>query len=88
MIDEEKERRRVTTPVSRTLSIPKSQHGKIIGHHGQNIRPFIQSLKINIRFPNKNDNNDKVIITGLPNQVDQGINHLLSLVTSFPPCLA
>ncbi|XP_042231262.1 vigilin-like [Homarus americanus] len=85
MIDEEKERRRVTTPVSRTLFIPKALHGKIIGHRGQNIRPIIQSLKINIVFPNKNNNNDEVIITGLPNmKLDQGIGHLLSLVTSFP----
>ncbi|XP_042231261.1 vigilin-like [Homarus americanus] len=87
MIDEEKERRRVTTPVSRTLFIPKALHGKIIGHRGQNIRPIIQSLKINIVFPNKNNNNDEVIITGLPNQVDQGISHpSQAWQDQLPPC--
>ncbi|KAG7161898.1 Vigilin-like 42, partial [Homarus americanus] len=86
LIAEEKERRRVTTPVSQTLCIPKALHGKVIGLQGQNIRPITQALKIKIQFPNKNDNSDEVTLTGLPDQVDQGISRLLNLVTRFPPC--
>ncbi|KAG7156768.1 Vigilin-like 68 [Homarus americanus] len=66
LIAEEKERRRVTTPVSQTLCIPKALHGKVIGLQGQNIRPITQALKIKIQFPNKNDNSDEVTLTGLP----------------------
>ncbi|KAG7161029.1 Vigilin-like 51, partial [Homarus americanus] len=88
LIAEEKERRRVTTPVSQTLCIPKALHGKVIGLQGQNIRPITQALKIKIQFPNKNDNSDEVTLTGLPDQVDQGISRLLNLVTRFPPCRA
>ncbi|KAG7170780.1 Vigilin-like 15, partial [Homarus americanus] len=79
LIAEEKERRRVTTPVSQTLCIPKALHGKVIGLKGQNIRPVTQALKIKIKFPNKNDNSDEVTLTGLPDQVDQGISRLLNL---------
>ncbi|KAG7153819.1 Vigilin-like 55, partial [Homarus americanus] len=74
LIQNEEERRRVNTPVSRSLSIPKAYHSKIIGFQGQNIRHLTSSLKIHIMVPHKYDKSELITLTGLPQQVDQGVN--------------
>ncbi|KAG7165861.1 putative KH domain-containing protein, partial [Homarus americanus] len=68
----EKERRRLSTPVSQTVFIPKAHHGLIIGRQGQNIRYLSLTRRITIVLPPKNVISDEVTVTGLPDQVDQG----------------
>ncbi|KAG7173960.1 Vigilin-like 60, partial [Homarus americanus] len=78
----EKERRRLSTPVSQTVFIPKAHHGLIIGRQGQNIRYLSLTRRITIVLPPKNVISDEVTVTGLPDQVDQGVRDLVNLVKS------
>ncbi|XP_042205668.1 far upstream element-binding protein 3-like [Homarus americanus] len=66
----EKERRRLSTPVSQTVFIPKAHHGLIIGRQGQNIRYLSLTRRITIVLPPKNVISVMRSLDRSPDQVD------------------
>uniref|UniRef100_A0A8D3EDL2 Vigilin n=1 Tax=Scophthalmus maximus TaxID=52904 RepID=A0A8D3EDL2_SCOMX len=59
-------------------------HARIIGARGKAIRKLMEEFKVDIRFPQPgSDEPDKVTVTGLPDTVDNAIDHLLNLEEEY-----
>ncbi|XP_044040906.1 vigilin [Siniperca chuatsi] len=70
--------------VSQDVHLDPRTHARIIGARGKAIRKLMEEFKVDIRFPQPgSDEPDKVTVTGLPETVDNAIDHLLNLEEEY-----
>ncbi|XP_028330675.1 vigilin [Gouania willdenowi] len=70
--------------VSQDIHLDPRTHARIIGARGKAIRKLMEEFKVDIRFPQPgSDEPDKVTVTGLPETVDNAIDHLLNLEEEY-----
>lgn len=70
--------------VSQDVHLDPRTHARIIGTRGKAIRKLMEEFKVDIRFPQPgSDEPDKVTVTGLPETVDNAIDHLLNLEEEY-----
>ncbi|KAM8898093.1 vigilin isoform 1-T1 [Spinachia spinachia] len=70
--------------VSQDVHLDPRTHARIIGARGKAIRKLMEEFKVDIRFPQPgSDEPDKVAVTGLPETVDNAIDHLLNLEEEY-----
>uniref|UniRef100_A0A665VPY5 Vigilin n=1 Tax=Echeneis naucrates TaxID=173247 RepID=A0A665VPY5_ECHNA len=70
--------------VSQDVHLDPRTHARIIGARGKAIRKLMEEFKVDIRFPQpSSDEPDKVTVTGLPETVDNAIDHLLNLEEEY-----
>ncbi|XP_060796335.1 LOW QUALITY PROTEIN: vigilin [Neoarius graeffei] len=70
--------------VSEDIRLDHRVHARIIGARGKAIRKLMEEFKVDIRFPQPgSDDPDKVTVTGLPENVDKAIDHLLNLEEEY-----
>ncbi|XP_060922029.1 vigilin [Limanda limanda] len=70
--------------VSQEVRLDPRTHARIIGARGKAIRKLMEEFKVDIRFPQPgSDEPDKVTVTGLPETVDNAIDHLLNLEEEY-----
>ncbi|XP_069025979.1 vigilin [Embiotoca jacksoni] len=70
--------------VSLDVHLDPRTHARIIGARGKAIRKLMEEFKVDIRFPQPgSDEPDKVTVTGLPETVDNAIDHLLNLEEEY-----
>ncbi|KAM6894744.1 vigilin [Lycodopsis pacificus] len=70
--------------VSQDVRLDPRTHARIIGARGKAIRKLMEEFKVDIRFPQPgSDEPDKVTVTGLPETVDNAIDHLLNLEEEY-----
>ncbi|XP_042207374.1 far upstream element-binding protein 3-like [Homarus americanus] len=80
----EKERRRLSTPVSQTVFIPKAHHGLIIGRQGQNIR-YLSLTRRAIVLPQNVISDEVAAVLCL---VKRGRSTFVTTLTSERPLLS
>eukprot|EP00064_Thunnus_orientalis_P016113 superscaffoldBa00003122_g16176 len=72
--------------VSQDVHLDPRTHARIIGARGKAIRKLMEEFKVDIRFPQPgSDEPDKVTVMGLPETVDNAIDHLLNLEEEYAP---
>ncbi|KAK9524752.1 hypothetical protein VZT92_017120 [Zoarces viviparus] len=70
--------------VSQDVHLDPRTHARIIGARGKAIRKLMEEFKVDIRFPQPgSDEPDKVTVTGLPETVDNALDHLLNLEEEY-----
>ncbi|TDG99731.1 hypothetical protein EPR50_G00197140 [Perca flavescens] len=70
--------------VSHDVHLDPRTHARIIGARGKAIRKLMEEFKVDIRFPQPgSDEPDKVTVMGLPETVDNAIDHLLNLEEEY-----
>ncbi|XP_077357340.1 vigilin [Festucalex cinctus] len=70
--------------VSQDVRLDPRTHARIIGARGKVIRKLMEEFKVDIRFPpTGSDEPDKVTVTGLPETVDNAIDHLINLEEEY-----
>ncbi|KAL2079597.1 hypothetical protein ACEWY4_025341 [Coilia grayii] len=70
--------------VSGDVTLDHRVHARIIGARGKAIRKLMDEFKVDIRFPQPgSDDPDRVTVTGLPENVDNAIDHLLNLEEEY-----
>uniref|UniRef100_A0A671VT58 Vigilin n=1 Tax=Sparus aurata TaxID=8175 RepID=A0A671VT58_SPAAU len=70
--------------VSQEVHLDPRTHARIIGARGKAIRKLMEEFKVDIRFPQPgSDEPDKVTVMGLPETVDNAIDHLLNLEEEY-----
>ncbi|XP_011604975.1 vigilin [Takifugu rubripes] len=70
--------------VSQDVHLDPRTHARIIGARGKAIRKLMEEFKVDIRFPPPgSDEPDKVTVMGLPDTVDNAIDHLLNLEEEY-----
>ncbi|KAJ8338206.1 hypothetical protein SKAU_G00371720 [Synaphobranchus kaupii] len=70
--------------VSQDVKLDHRVHARIIGARGKAIRKLMEEFKVDIRFPQPgSDDPDRVTVTGLPETVDNAIDHLLNLEEEY-----
>ncbi|KAM8882459.1 vigilin [Synchiropus picturatus] len=70
--------------VSQDVHLDPRTHARIIGARGKAIRRLMEEFRVDIRFPQPgSDEPDKVTVTGLPDTVDNAIDHLLNLEEEY-----
>ncbi|XP_032367204.1 vigilin [Etheostoma spectabile] len=70
--------------VSHDVHLDPRTHARIIGARGKAIRKLMEEFKVDIRFPQPGSGEpDKVTVMGLPETVDNAIDHLLNLEEEY-----
>ncbi|TRZ03789.1 hypothetical protein DNTS_014458 [Danionella cerebrum] len=70
--------------VSEDVRLDQRAHARIIGARGKAIRKLMEEFKVDIRFPPPgSEDPHKVTVTGLPDNVDNAIDHLLNLEEEY-----
>ncbi|KAJ8416658.1 hypothetical protein AAFF_G00325360 [Aldrovandia affinis] len=70
--------------VSEDVKLDHRVHARIIGARGKAIRKLMEEFKVDIRFPQPgSDDPDRVTVSGLPESVDNAIDHLLNLEEEY-----
>ncbi|XP_061525204.1 vigilin isoform X2 [Phycodurus eques] len=70
--------------VSQDVPLDPRTHARIIGARGKAVRKLMEEFKVDIRFPPPgSDEPDKVTVTGLPETVDNAVEHLLNLEDEY-----
>ncbi|XP_078419626.1 vigilin-like [Cetorhinus maximus] len=70
--------------VSEDITLNHKVHARIIGARGKAIRKIMEDFKVDIRFPPTGaEDLDRVTVTGLPENVDEAIDHLLNLEEEY-----
>ncbi|CAL8327176.1 unnamed protein product [Lota lota] len=70
--------------VSQDVRLDPRTHARIIGARGKAIRKLMEEFKVDIRFPPPgSDEPDRVVVMGLPETVDNAIDHLLNLEEEY-----
>ncbi|XP_038851955.1 vigilin [Salvelinus namaycush] len=66
--------------VSHDVHLDPRTHARIIGARGKAIRKTMEEFKVDIRFPQPgSEDPGRVTVTGLPESVDNAVDHLLNL---------
>ncbi|XP_051968611.1 vigilin-like isoform X1 [Xyrauchen texanus] len=70
--------------VSEDIRLDRRVHARIIGARGKTIRKLMDEFNVDIQFPQPgSEDPNKVTITGLPENVDNAIDHLLNLEEEY-----
>ncbi|XP_072896689.1 high density lipoprotein binding protein a isoform X1 [Hemitrygon akajei] len=70
--------------ISEDITLNHKVHARIIGARGKAIRKIMEDYKVDIRFPQSGaEDLDRVTVTGLPENVDEAIDHLLNLEEEY-----
>ncbi|XP_026876745.2 vigilin isoform X2 [Electrophorus electricus] len=70
--------------VSEDVWLDHRVHARIIGARGKAVRKLMEEFNVDIRFPQPgSEDPDKVTVTGLPENVDKAIHHLLNLEEEY-----
>uniref|UniRef100_A0ACB8EWQ4 Uncharacterized protein n=1 Tax=Sphaerodactylus townsendi TaxID=933632 RepID=A0ACB8EWQ4_9SAUR len=70
--------------VSEDVRLDHRVHARIIGGRGKAIRKLMEEFRVDIRFPQPGSSDpDRVTVTGLPENVDDAIDHLLNLEEEY-----
>ncbi|KAK6323238.1 hypothetical protein J4Q44_G00055770 [Coregonus suidteri] len=70
--------------VSHDVHLDPRTHARIIGARGKAIRKTMEEFKVDIRFPQPgSEDPGRVTVTGLPEIVDNAIDHLLNLEEEY-----
>lgn len=70
--------------VSEDITLDHRVHARIIGARGKAIRKIMDEFKVDIRFPQSGAADPNcVTVTGMPEQVDEAIDHLLNLEEEY-----
>ncbi|XP_060690992.1 high density lipoprotein binding protein a [Hemiscyllium ocellatum] len=70
--------------ISEDITLNHKVHARIIGARGKAIRKIMEDFKVDIRFPPSGaEDLDCVTVTGLPDNVDEAIDHLLNLEEEY-----
>ncbi|XP_061091972.1 vigilin isoform X1 [Conger conger] len=70
--------------VSQDVKLDHRVHARIIGARGKAIRKLMEEFKVDIRFPQPgSEDPDRVTVSGLPESVDNAIDHLLNLEEEY-----
>ncbi|XP_043926730.1 vigilin [Protopterus annectens] len=70
--------------ISEDISLDQRVHARVIGARGKAIRKIMDEYKVDIRFPqNGAPDPNCVTVTGLPENVDEAIDHLLNLEEEY-----
>ncbi|XP_031441150.1 vigilin isoform X3 [Clupea harengus] len=70
--------------VSNDVQLDHRVHARIIGARGKAIRKLMDEFKVDIRFPQPgSEDPDRVTVTGLPENVDNAIDHILNLEEEY-----
>lgn len=70
--------------VSEDITLDHRIHARIIGGRGKAVRKIMDEFKVDIRFPPSGAADpDCVTVTGMPEQVDEAIDHLLNLEEEY-----
>ncbi|XP_041066757.1 high density lipoprotein binding protein a isoform X2 [Carcharodon carcharias] len=70
--------------ISEDITLNHKVHARIIGARGKAIRKIMEDFKVDIRFPPSGaEDLDRVTVTGLPENVDEAIDHLLNLEEEY-----
>ncbi|KAA0725212.1 Vigilin High density lipoprotein-binding protein [Triplophysa tibetana] len=70
--------------VSVDIRLDRRVHARVIGARGKAIRKLMEEFKVDIRFPQPgSEDPNKVTVTGLPENVDNAIDHLLNLEEEY-----
>ncbi|XP_064409090.1 vigilin isoform X2 [Latimeria chalumnae] len=70
--------------VSEDIKLDHRVHARIIGGRGKAIRKLMEEFKVDIRFPQPGSSDpDRVTVTGLPENVDDAVDHLLNLEEEY-----
>ncbi|GCB63993.1 hypothetical protein scyTo_0014709 [Scyliorhinus torazame] len=70
--------------ISEDITLNHRVHARIIGARGKAIRKIMEDFKVDIRFPPSGaEDLDRVTVTGLPENVDEAIDHLLNLEEEY-----
>uniref|UniRef100_UPI00398E5B1B vigilin-like isoform X1 n=1 Tax=Pristiophorus japonicus TaxID=55135 RepID=UPI00398E5B1B len=70
--------------VSEDVNLDHRVHARIIGGRGKAIRKIMEEFKVDIRFPPPgSDDPNRVTVTGLPENTDNAIDHLLNLEEEY-----
>ncbi|XP_029472979.1 vigilin [Rhinatrema bivittatum] len=70
--------------VSEDITLDHRVHARIIGARGKAIRKIMDEFKVDIRFPQSGAADPNcVTVTGMPDHVDEAIDHLLNLEEEY-----
>uniref|UniRef100_A0A670J9D1 Vigilin n=1 Tax=Podarcis muralis TaxID=64176 RepID=A0A670J9D1_PODMU len=70
--------------VSEDVRLDHRVHARIIGGRGKAIRKLMEEFRVDIRFPQPGSSDpDRVTVTGLPENVDDAIDHMLNLEEEY-----
>uniref|UniRef100_A0A674CP90 High density lipoprotein-binding protein n=1 Tax=Salmo trutta TaxID=8032 RepID=A0A674CP90_SALTR len=70
--------------VSHDVHLDPRTHARIIGARGKAIRKTMEEFKVDIRFPQPgSEDPGRVTVTGLPESVDNAVDHLLNLEEEY-----
>ncbi|XP_066565203.1 high density lipoprotein binding protein a isoform X1 [Amia ocellicauda] len=70
--------------ISEDITLDHRVHARIIGARGKGIRKIMDEFKVDLRFPQTGAADpDVVTVTGLPEHVDEAIDHLLNLEEEY-----
>ncbi|MBN3310667.1 VIGLN protein, partial [Amia calva] len=70
--------------VSEDIKLDHRVHARIIGGRGKAVRKLMEEFKVDIRFPQPgSEDPDRVTVMGLPENVDNAIDHLLNLEEEY-----
>ncbi|KAH0623971.1 hypothetical protein JD844_007202 [Phrynosoma platyrhinos] len=70
--------------VSEDITLDHRVHARIIGARGKTIRRIMDEFKVDIRFPQSGAADPNcVTVTGLPDNVDEAIDHILNLEEEY-----
>uniref|UniRef100_A0A670Z7X4 Vigilin n=1 Tax=Pseudonaja textilis TaxID=8673 RepID=A0A670Z7X4_PSETE len=70
--------------VSEDVRLDHRVHARIIGGRGKAIRKLMEEFRVDIRFPQPGASDpDRVTVTGLPENVDDAIDHMLNLEEEY-----
>ncbi|CAL8236355.1 unnamed protein product, partial [Arctogadus glacialis] len=70
--------------VSQDVRLDPRTHARIIGARGKAIRKLMEEFKVDIKFPPPgSEEPDRVAVTGLPETVDNAVDHLLNLEEEY-----
>ncbi|MBN3325573.1 VIGLN protein, partial [Atractosteus spatula] len=70
--------------ISEDVTLDHRVHARIIGARGKGIRKIMDEFKVDLKFPQTGAADpDVVTVTGLPENVDEAIDHLLNLEEEY-----
>uniref|UniRef100_A0AAZ3S9R1 Vigilin n=1 Tax=Oncorhynchus tshawytscha TaxID=74940 RepID=A0AAZ3S9R1_ONCTS len=70
--------------VSHDVHLDPRTHARIIGARGKAVRKTMEEFKVDIRFPQPgSEDPGRVTVTGLPESVDNAVDHLLNLEEEY-----
>ncbi|XP_055475155.1 vigilin-like [Psammomys obesus] len=70
---------KIEKTVSKEIPLNYQVRGNIIGFHGKNIQKIMDQYQVDIHLPPKGSYNPNITLTGLPDNVQKAIEHIVNL---------